>query len=97
MSKPKNSKNRQTRPVTPRRRREERRRRKYAPKATPEPQCATGKRRFIDRATAEYVIQVIRYRGEDTGQGKPERAYECGLCGGWHLTSQPLRKPRNMP
>jgi hypothetical protein len=61
------------------------------------PVCETGKLRYRDRTQAQDALTVAKHRGatarefgEDTRRNEC-RAYSCGVCGGWHLTSQPLR------
>ena len=59
-------------------------------------QCdATGKRRFRDRHDAGLELRRLsRSRARLDVEGAPHsirvvRSYECGACGGWHLTSWP--------
>lgn len=47
-----------------------------------------GKTRFLSRAHAEWALETIRKRGAKR-EKKPVRTYPCGLCKGWHLTSEP--------
>jgi hypothetical protein len=46
----------------------------------------TGKRRFENVATAELFLDDYR-RQPRASDHVPRRAYECGHCRGWHLTS----------
>lgn len=49
-------------------------------------QTACGKRRYRDHAEAIAALRLVR---SDSVRGRvPVRTYECGKCGGWHLTSQ---------
>lgn len=45
-----------------------------------------NKKRYRDHGEAIGVLRAAR----DTEQNRtiPTRAYECHVCGGWHLTSQ---------
>jgi hypothetical protein len=59
-------------------------------------QCdATGKRRFRDRHDAGLELRRLsRRRARLDVEGASHsihvvRSYECGACGGWHLTSWP--------
>jgi hypothetical protein len=45
------------------------------------------KRRFRDGKAARKALGTIKDRGERRA-GKPQRAYACPECGGWHLTSE---------
>jgi len=49
--------------------------------------CPTGKVRYRDRASAQYVLSSL---GEPDKRRRvsPNRIYQCHLCNGWHLTSQ---------
>lgn len=49
----------------------------------------TGKIRYRDEASARLVVKRAKSRD---GKPVPIRAYPCDLCGGWHTTSQPLRR-----
>ena len=60
------------------------------------PQCdTTGKRRFRDRHDAGLELRRLsRSRARLDAEGAQHsihvvRSYECGACGGWHLTSRP--------
>lgn len=46
--------------------------------------CPTGKAWYRDQLAAKMALAKL--------QDGPRRAYRCGLCGSWHLTSQPRRK-----
>lgn len=46
-----------------------------------------GKTRFTSRGAAERALDGIRRRGEKRDK-KPQRAYACPRCNGWHLTSE---------
>lgn len=52
--------------------------------------CWSGKRRYRDRIGAQLALAVINHRGG--GRRNETRAYRCGACRGWHLTSQPARR-----
>lgn len=45
------------------------------------------KRRFSSGARARSSLRGVMGRGEHTEEGKPQRAYYCSHCGGYHLTS----------
>ncbi|MEU6831035.1 hypothetical protein ABZ894_20490 [Nocardia beijingensis] len=50
--------------------------------------CESGKLRYFSFADADLALAGI----DRTKPGRQEsRVYACPLCGGWHLTSQPLR------
>lgn len=53
--------------------------------------CATGKRGYPDRHTAQRVLSRI-WSTCKPGRRLECRAYHCGRCGRWHLTSMPLAK-----
>lgn len=48
-----------------------------------------GKRRFRDAQEAKQTLRYIR--GKSARQVIPVRYYECRRCGGFHLTSKPMR------
>lgn len=52
--------------------------------------CASGKHRYRDEIAAKLGLAEIQTRGEVRAK-TPTRAYHCGLCSGWHLTSQEKR------
>jgi hypothetical protein len=58
---------------------------------TPLARSRCGKRRFRDLLAANLALAKIARHG-DAREKDVVRAYECGRCGGAHLTSQ--RKPR---
>lgn len=49
------------------------------------------KKRFPNRAGALLRIAEIKNRGE-VREKSPIREYYCRICGGYHLTSQPMPK-----
>lgn len=51
--------------------------------------CASGKRAYPDQLTAERVLGRI-WSTCKPGRQLECRAYHCGRCGHWHLTSMPL-------
>lgn len=54
------------------------------------PRVSCGKYRYPSGAHARWALDVIRKRGGRALTGKkPNRAYQCDRCGGWHLTSAP--------
>ena len=57
--------------------------------------CKSGKVSYSSSMDAERTRRDINTRMDATGSTKPRpiRSYECGHCGQWHLTSQPLRRP----
>jgi hypothetical protein len=61
-------------------------------------QCPTGKRSFYDEHDADKALgrartKRIRGAGGGTRRGLEveSRYYECGMCGGYHLTHQSRR------
>jgi hypothetical protein len=56
--------------------------------------CRCGKLRFRDKTEAVDALHSVRNKAkrsvEDTGTTYRQecRTYRCGLCQGWHLTSQ---------
>lgn len=54
-----------------------------------QPRRTCGKRRYRDKVTAEIALAKIWARDTGRSEKMPRRAYECGLCDGYHLTSQP--------
>lgn len=48
--------------------------------------CKTGKRRFRDELDAKIVLAKVSWKDREE-----KRTYRCGMCGGWHLTSQEKR------
>lgn len=48
---------------------------------------ACGKVRYPDHAGAVKALHTITTKGERRDV-TPARAYECGRCNGWHLTSR---------
>lgn len=56
--------------------------------------CPTGKVRLRDQHEATLLLTLLRRKRADAeASGVPttryeDRSYECGLCSGWHLTSQ---------
>ena len=51
--------------------------------------CPTGKVRYRDKLSATRAVQTIQTYS--TRDRKAVRAYECGQCHGWHLTSWETR------
>jgi hypothetical protein len=52
--------------------------------------CPSGKVSYPHKKHAQRAVQALhRYHQF----GKRWRAYRCHLCDGWHLTTQPTRKP----
>jgi hypothetical protein len=49
--------------------------------------CRSGKKRFKSSDHAKEVLRWIRYQGSSS-EKYPVRYYTCGLCKGYHLTSQ---------
>jgi hypothetical protein len=49
--------------------------------------CPTGKRRFASAVLARIALNEAQRAGREE-----QRRYECPICGGWHLTSQPWRR-----
>lgn len=50
---------------------------------------ACGKVRHPDRATARAALAAARESADERRHRKtPRRIYPCGVCGGFHLTSQ---------
>ena len=47
-----------------------------------------GKRRYRSEIDAKIALTRIARTGDDSRRDKtPRRAYRCGTCKGWHLTS----------
>lgn len=59
--------------------------------ATNRVRCESGKQCYVDQLTAELVLGKI-WRRPRPGRRLECRAYHCGLCQHWHLTSMPLAK-----
>lgn len=55
------------------------------------PPCPSGKVQFTKKIDALYSI-IYWERHAQPGERKPIRAYKCGFCGFYHLTSQ---QPKN--
>jgi len=54
-----------------------------------------SKRRWRDKIGAELFIATVQ-RKDNVKRPKTEcRAYYCGICKGWHTTSQPIRERLN--
>lgn len=51
--------------------------------------CRSGKRTYPDQETADEMLTRIWSRC-GPGRRLECRAYHCGRCGQWHLTSMPL-------
>jgi hypothetical protein len=67
-----------------------RRRRPFVARAD-HPRC-TGrgnKLRYSNREHAENVLREIALHG--SGKQQASRAYQCDICGGWHVTSKARR------
>ncbi len=47
--------------------------------------CPTGKRRYESHTDAKRVLHKAKRNNQ--GQGRPVRAYRCGVCESWHLSS----------
>lgn len=60
--------------------------------------CPSGKRRLRTRGDALIALWKCGLKAEanlKSERRQEKRAYECPLCGGWHLTSQEMkREPR---
>ena len=60
-------------------------------------ECPTGKRRFKDHRQAVAVLHKAETArawakvNDSKSRRGEKRAYPCGLCKGFHLTSQPER------
>lgn len=69
-------------------------RRRVPPRPKP---CATGKRPYRDHEQAIDALhraETARHRAESRGHAtrrRETRAYECPICGRYHLTSQVAR------
>lgn len=48
------------------------------------------KKAYKDKEQAIIAMHIIQ--NKDDGKKKPVRAYECGNCLHWHLTSEPIDK-----
>lgn len=57
--------------------------------ARPKIRCASGKRVYPDQRNAQKVLGRI-WSTCKPGRRLECRAYHCGRCGRWHLTSMPL-------
>jgi hypothetical protein len=66
--------------------------------------CSSGKRSFPTRAAARgemrrlqsvprHIRQQWPARPDHDRATMPIRVYRCELCGAWHMTSKPKRKP----
>lgn len=64
-------------------------RRKEMPFANPEPPVCT-KITYVNEKEAKRILKIARHKKQNNK--RPIRAYECNVCGGWHLTSKPLIK-----
>lgn len=51
--------------------------------------CRSGKRAYLSEAAAQNVLGRI-WSSCKPGRQLECRAYHCGHCGYWHLTSMPL-------
>jgi hypothetical protein len=50
--------------------------------------CRTGKRRWTSESDALLMLlEVQNYRRAKGAERIERRAYRCGQCNGWHLTS----------
>lgn len=60
--------------------------------------CRTGKRRYRDKLEAVQALHSARSARRDHDPDHVEsRYYECRICHGLHLTSQPLRSSLARP
>lgn len=69
----------------------------FEPTVCETPSCPSLKRRWPTRHRAELALLEIRTRRLKRGRGEhcgslEVRAYECGRCGGYHLTSMSRRE-----
>lgn len=53
--------------------------------------CKTGKRRYRDQIAAKLAMASAASKGRDE-----KRAYKCGTCRGWHITSQEIKSSRTL-
>jgi hypothetical protein len=62
---------------------------KYDPRTSKElhPRCGVTRKRIFK--SCEAALMVAGELSTDDGRIKPNRAYKCQYCGGWHLTSHP--------
>ncbi len=51
--------------------------------------CKTGKRRYRDEIAAKLAMASAARAGRDE-----KRAYKCGICRGWHVTSKEAKSPK---
>lgn len=51
-----------------------------------------NKSTYPAEADALIAIWKIQKYGEETGKGKPRRAYLCVHCGEWHITSKSVKQ-----
>lgn len=52
--------------------------------------CPSGKRRLVDEREAKTeLVGAILKRNKGSQRRRECRYYECPICKGWHLTSQP--------
>ncbi len=58
--------------------------------------CPTKKARYETEEGAARSLEAVRERRSEQPDSRPPelRAYRCGYCKGWHLTSRPLRPPK---
>jgi hypothetical protein len=54
--------------------------------------CSTNHVRY--RSKQEAVSHIHQIVGTHPSHTIPVRAFQCGYCNGWHLTSQPLTFPQ---
>ena len=54
------------------------------------------KARYETKETAIQSLERVRQSRAERPDGRPHelRAYKCGYCKGWHLTSRPRRQPK---
>jgi hypothetical protein len=51
--------------------------------------CSVSQKvRFPDQRSAAKALELSRYRASRERRRREVRAYFCGSCGGWHLSSQ---------
>jgi hypothetical protein len=51
--------------------------------------CPSGKVQYEKKIEA--LLCIVHWELKDDGHPRPRRAYECKLCGAWHLTKQPQK------
>lgn len=51
--------------------------------------CSSGKLGYFVREDAELALAGI---DQHQPRRRERRVYQCPICGGWHLTSQPLKR-----